>query len=68
MDRLSAVDANVERYRDVVRRLIEEYARYKPSHGQLEAEAIIVRDHGGRLDTPLPLPGFLDPRCAGVRP
>src|SRR4051794_30044111 len=44
MDRLNAADAKVERYRDVVRRVIEEYARYKPSHGQIETEAIIDRD------------------------
>jgi hypothetical protein len=35
----------VERYREIVRRLIAEYARYKPSHGEIEAEAIIDRDH-----------------------
>jgi hypothetical protein len=35
------------RYREIVRRLIEEYARYKPSHGQIETEAIVdpERDH-----------------------
>jgi len=34
-------------YRDVVRRLIQEYAGYKPSHGQIETEAIVdpTRDH-----------------------
>ncbi len=37
MDRL-------ERYRDIVRRLVEEYASYKPSHGQIETEAIVDRD------------------------
>ena len=37
MDRL-------ERYREIVARVIEEYARYKPSHGQIETEAIIDRD------------------------
>jgi hypothetical protein len=37
----------VERYREIVRRVIEEYASYKPSHGQIESEAIIdpVHDH-----------------------
>ncbi|MGH7202595.1 MAG: XisI protein [Planctomycetaceae bacterium] len=37
----------VERYRGIVRRLIEEYARYKPSHGQIESECIADpdRDH-----------------------
>ena len=40
MDRL-------ERYREIVARIIEEYARYKPSHGQIETEAIVdrSRDH-----------------------
>src|SRR5437899_10883589 len=37
MDRL-------ERYRQIVRSLIAEYARYKPSHGQIETEAIVDRD------------------------
>ena len=31
----------VERYRGIVRRLIEEYASYKPSHGRIDTEAII---------------------------
>jgi hypothetical protein len=37
----------VERYRAVLRQVIQEYASYKPSHGQIEAEAIIdpTRDH-----------------------
>jgi hypothetical protein len=37
----------LERYREIVRRLIEEYARYKPANGQIETEAIAdrVRDH-----------------------
>lgn len=34
----------LERYRDVVRRLIEEYASYKPANGQIETEAIVDRD------------------------
>ena len=35
------------RYREVVHRLIEEYARYKPAHGQIETEAVVDadRDH-----------------------
>ncbi len=37
MDRL-------ERYREIVRRVIDEYASYKPSHGQIETEAIVDRD------------------------
>ncbi len=34
-------------YREIVRRLIHEYASYKPSHGQIETEAIIdpEKDH-----------------------
>jgi hypothetical protein len=28
-------------YREIVRRIIREYASYKPSHGQIETEAII---------------------------
>ena len=37
----------VERYREIVRRLIEEYASYKPSHGQIDTEAIVdpQKDH-----------------------
>jgi hypothetical protein len=40
MDRLA-------RYREIVRRLIEEYASYKPSHGRIETEAIVdpEKDH-----------------------
>jgi hypothetical protein len=34
-------------YRDIVRRVIEEYASHKPSHGQIETEAVIdpAKDH-----------------------
>jgi XisI protein len=37
----------VERYREIVRGLIEEYARHKPAHGQIETEAIVdpEKDH-----------------------
>src|SRR4051794_30509345 len=37
----------LDRYREIVRRIIEEYASYKPSHGQIETEAIIdpEKDH-----------------------
>jgi XisI protein len=37
----------LEHYRDIVCRLVEEYASYKPSHGQIESEAIMdrARDH-----------------------
>jgi hypothetical protein len=38
MDRL-------EHYREVVSRLVEEYARYKPSHGKIETEAVVDRAH-----------------------
>jgi XisI protein len=31
----------LNRYRQVVRELIHEYAKYKPSHGQIETEAIV---------------------------
>ncbi|MBI1914828.1 MAG: XisI protein [Planctomycetes bacterium] len=37
MDRL-------ERYREIVRRVIREYASYKPSNGQIDTEAIEDRD------------------------
>ena len=37
----------VERYREIVRRVMEEYGRYKPSHGQIDSEVIVdpQRDH-----------------------
>ena len=40
MDRL-------DRYRKIVRDLVEEFASYKPSNGQIETEAIVdpVKDH-----------------------
>lgn len=31
----------IANYRQIVRRLIEEYASYKPSHGQIETEAVV---------------------------
>jgi hypothetical protein len=36
-----------ERYRQIVRRVIGEYASYKPCHGQIETEAIVDagKDH-----------------------
>jgi XisI protein len=39
----------VERYREIVRRLFEEYASYRPSHGQIDTEAIVdpQKDHYG---------------------
>jgi len=35
------------RYREIVRRIISEYASYKPSHGQIQTEAIVdpEKDH-----------------------
>ncbi|MBV9122452.1 MAG: XisI protein [Planctomycetes bacterium] len=33
-----------DRYREIVCRLIEEYASYKPSHGQIETEAVMDRE------------------------
>jgi hypothetical protein len=35
----------LERYREIVRGVIEEYASYKPSHGQIDTEAIVDREH-----------------------
>jgi XisI protein len=37
----------VEGYRAIVRALIEEYATYKPAHGEIDTEAVIdpARDH-----------------------
>lgn len=37
----------LDRYRQIVRELIEEYGRYKPSHGQIDTEVIVdpVKDH-----------------------
>jgi hypothetical protein len=31
----------VTQYRQILRRIVEEYARHKPSHGQIETEAIV---------------------------
>jgi hypothetical protein len=36
----------IAHYHDLVRRLIMEYAGYKPSHGQIETEAIIDPERG----------------------
>ena len=37
----------VEQYREAVRKLIGDYARLRPSHGQIETEAVMdtARDH-----------------------
>jgi hypothetical protein len=34
----------LDRYRQIVRGLIEEYARYKPANGQIDTEAIVDRE------------------------
>jgi hypothetical protein len=34
----------LERYRQILSELIQEYGKYKPSHGQIETEAIIDRE------------------------
>ena len=35
----------LDRYREIVQAVIQEYASYKPSHGQIETEAIVDREH-----------------------
>jgi XisI protein len=35
----------VDRYREIVRRLIEEYASYKPAYGDIRTEAVVDREH-----------------------
>ncbi len=37
----------VDRYRQIVRRVIEQYAAWRPSHGQIDSEAIVdeQKDH-----------------------
>lgn len=35
----------LDRYREIVRRIIEDYASGKPSNGRIETEAIIDREH-----------------------
>jgi hypothetical protein len=35
----------LDRYRMIVRRLIEEYAGYKPSRGDIRTEAVVDREH-----------------------
>jgi hypothetical protein len=34
----------LDRYREIVRRLIEEYAGFKPANGRIETEAVMDRD------------------------
>ncbi len=34
----------LNRYREIVRRLIEEYAAYKPAYGDIRTEAVVDRD------------------------
>jgi hypothetical protein len=38
---------NLEQYRTIIRRLIEDYAKIPPSHGEIEAETVIdtEKDH-----------------------
>src|SRR5205809_2874207 len=38
---------SVEQYRTIIRKVIDEYASYKPSHGKIETEVIVdpQRDH-----------------------
>jgi len=35
---------SLDRYREIVRRLIEEYAAYKPAYGDVRTEAVVDRD------------------------
>lgn len=35
----------LDRFREIVRRVIEDYASGKPSNGQIETEAVIDREH-----------------------
>ena len=35
----------LNRYRDIVRRLVEEYASYKPAYGDIRTEAVVDREH-----------------------
>jgi hypothetical protein len=35
----------LERYRDIVQRIVRDYASCKPSHGQIESEAVLDREH-----------------------
>ncbi len=35
----------LDRYCEIVRRLIEEYASYKPADGDIRTEAVVDRDH-----------------------
>jgi hypothetical protein len=35
----------LDRYRAIVRRLIEEYASYKPAYGDIRTEAVVDREH-----------------------
>ncbi len=36
---------SLDRYREIVSRLIEEYAGYKPAYGNVRTEAVVDRDH-----------------------
>jgi XisI protein len=37
--------ATMMRYREIVRRLFEDYGRFRPSHGQIETEIVIDPTH-----------------------
>jgi len=39
------MDSPVEKYRAIVREIINKYARFKPSHGDIRTEAIIDPEH-----------------------
>jgi hypothetical protein len=34
----------VDRYRQIVKRVIDQYAAWRPSHGQIDSEAVVDRD------------------------
>lgn len=36
----------IEEYREIVKKIIYDYAQYKPSHGQIETEVIIDTQNG----------------------
>jgi hypothetical protein len=36
---------HIDRYRQIVRQLVEEYASYKPSYGDIRTEAVVDREH-----------------------
>jgi hypothetical protein len=36
---------HLDRYREIVRHLIDEYASYKPAYGDIRTEAVVDREH-----------------------